>query len=349
MEPAWGRLAPLETVDGVRSRYQRRHERQLSTGKAHEIVAHISHARQQFESAATAGTLARPLLQYYGVLALSRAVILFNDPRLREGSLSPGHGVRGLWTSTLQQGKPLLAVELELGTKGTFPELVRASGNLEAFKVMPPPGRFDPPVAKLWVGAAEVGSQKLTLDAIVSRLPNLAGDYETTFDTRANCLPAIIIEHNPDCTEFVLLEGALGSPSEEEVRELLAIGLDTELSRGKRGRLGDVWTYKTEGDEARLPWVLNAAGRAHLVSPCVAELSSLLLLFLASFAFGTLVRYHPTAWSDMVDHRGRDVELPLMTALASSIQMDFRKRHSKPCLVGRLNQSETQISRGRYT
>jgi hypothetical protein len=75
VEEIWSRLALFQSRDVLERRYNARHGGKLSAGKADEIIAHLQQARQYFQSAESAGVLAGPLEQYYGVLAFARAIV----------------------------------------------------------------------------------------------------------------------------------------------------------------------------------------------------------------------------------------------------------------------------------
>jgi len=79
MGDVWQRLALYESDDLVRRFYQERHNTKLSPAKARAIVAHFAQGRQYFFSARQADELIRPLLVYYGVLSLTRGLVLFKD------------------------------------------------------------------------------------------------------------------------------------------------------------------------------------------------------------------------------------------------------------------------------
>lgn len=92
----WNRLSLYESGDLARSLLRERHHRRPNESRSKEIAAHITQGRLYFEAAEQAATLIRPLLLYYGVLALSRAVVLFSDGSRREAALSEGHGLECL-------------------------------------------------------------------------------------------------------------------------------------------------------------------------------------------------------------------------------------------------------------
>ena len=89
----WARLSIYESTDLVRDLFFRRHGRELSSGKAREIVSAVAQGREYFSAAKEAGLLVCPLLQYYGVLSLSRALILLLNRSFRETSLPQAHGL----------------------------------------------------------------------------------------------------------------------------------------------------------------------------------------------------------------------------------------------------------------
>src|SRR5437588_11625419 len=105
MTDSWERLSLYESRDLLARFFQHRHGRQLAAEKAYEIIAHLAQGRGFFESAQQSSELARPLLLYYGVYALSRGLILFLDARMRETSLPPSHGIEAEgWQYALAQG-----------------------------------------------------------------------------------------------------------------------------------------------------------------------------------------------------------------------------------------------------
>ena len=72
MTDTWAQLSLFESRDLVARLFQARHGRELSAGKAQEIISAVAQSRAYFESAANAATVVAPLLQYYGVLSLTR-------------------------------------------------------------------------------------------------------------------------------------------------------------------------------------------------------------------------------------------------------------------------------------
>jgi hypothetical protein len=128
---AWGQLSAYESVDIVSRTLEKRHGEIPAPDKATEVATQVVQGRQYFEAARHAETLIKPLLLYYGVLALSRAVILCSKIGLRETHLKPGHGVGSSgWNLEIARGSQVCSLSMEL-KKGTFDELALATSNVE--------------------------------------------------------------------------------------------------------------------------------------------------------------------------------------------------------------------------
>jgi hypothetical protein len=170
----WDIIALYESRDTIDRLFQTRHGLSLSTTRAHEIGSHFSQGREYFRSAERASLLVRPLLLYYGVIALSRGLILFLDPTMSEDTLPGAHGLESVgWKHVLAKGPGHIG-ELEVQvTKGTFNELLRATQNREravvqvgGSSVLSWPGRWTRALR-----AARVGT--FTYFDQLSRLPDL--------------------------------------------------------------------------------------------------------------------------------------------------------------------------------
>lgn len=79
---AWAALSLYESTDLVKRFAAQRTGRSPNTTKAREISAHSAQGREYFRSAAGTGELVRPLILYYGVVALARGAVLFLDTAL---------------------------------------------------------------------------------------------------------------------------------------------------------------------------------------------------------------------------------------------------------------------------
>src|SRR4051812_25395477 len=130
MSDSWDQLALYESRDLVARLFRERHSRDIAAEKAGELVAYLAQAREYFLSARRAGDLVSPLLTYYGVLALTRWLILFRSHNLRESGLAKRHGLSAVkWDEQLAQGlSEFVNTRVRVESGGTFAQLATVGG-----------------------------------------------------------------------------------------------------------------------------------------------------------------------------------------------------------------------------
>lgn len=87
----WTELSAYESAELVERFVRERKGEKLDPGKAHEIATQFSQGREYFRSATDASELVRPLILYYGVLALARGAVLFRHAG--RDTLATSHGL----------------------------------------------------------------------------------------------------------------------------------------------------------------------------------------------------------------------------------------------------------------
>src|SRR5438874_1362373 len=93
MDDVWNSLLAYESRDLVERAYVRRHQRNPSAGHVREVVSSFIQAREYFVNASRAAISVRPLLQYYGVVALTRGLVLMVYRGVSAKVLKPSHGL----------------------------------------------------------------------------------------------------------------------------------------------------------------------------------------------------------------------------------------------------------------
>jgi hypothetical protein len=201
----WQELLAYQSHDFMRKSYERRHSRELNAQRTKEVTSCFIQAMEYFQSAGSAGTAVKPLLLYYGVLSLSKGIILSRDTKKREESLKPSHGLQAHdWQGVFSKGlRYILSISVEV-TDGTFSELCTATNNStsKSFWIDSPDGggtsislaRVFP--TNMWLDQKTI----ITLDDIVSRIPRLHGDYNRVLSKASNISPIIInwVGHKAD-------------------------------------------------------------------------------------------------------------------------------------------------------
>lgn len=122
-------LTFLRSYDYIFDLYKVLNREEPEPDHVKEITSCVIQSIEYFRSACTAEINVKPLLLYYGSLAISRALIMLIDKK-RECDLHSGHGLSTKnWQEILSQ-KTNNILDLKLSVaKGTFLELLKATKN----------------------------------------------------------------------------------------------------------------------------------------------------------------------------------------------------------------------------
>ena len=200
----WQSLSRFESYDFVSRWYQKAHQRKPNAAKVSQINACFIQGREYFSNAASSAMSVKPLLLYYGVLSLSRGVILANNPNKKEESLKKSHGLeQGNWQGTLKGGiKDVLELQIR-STDGTFSELVEVCHNLKTmYKFAGPTNEMVSDGHNLGDIEFATDQSVLTLDALISRLLQTAGMYEEITGRPSRMFTGCRIASHPPGTHF---------------------------------------------------------------------------------------------------------------------------------------------------
>ncbi|MGQ0641210.1 MAG: YaaC family protein [Gemmatimonadaceae bacterium] len=324
MNDPWSELSLFESRDVVERKFRKRHDRSLGAEKAREIVSAFAQAREFFRSAAAAADLVRPLLLYYGVLTLTRALVLFLRPRVREAALKQSHGLGVLdWGEQLSGGvKNLPEVRIRLEA-GTFAELAEATENTERTLIWRAPYPNRGLLTQMGSSQYPQGFE-LTASDILGRIPDIAPLYEEVFASLPACVPGFVFllsEATHTGLNVFPLNGRL--IPEDELRQAF---IRTEVSELRQTTKHNFrreelhWSWRVEHsslDEltaALPPIAADARDEIYLVRPLASgvRMSTLSLLFGASYMLGMLARYYPTHWLSLLARQKGDFTLPLL-------------------------------------
>ena len=177
---AWNMLFELESQDLVKKRFQRIHGRALNSRRANEITSSSIQAREFFYNARQASYSVKPLLLFYGVASLSRALALLLSESGEE-ALKQGHGLetvqwRSLLGTNVAQGLSHIG-QLRIKTcNGFFRDVLSSTENCTYLHIRSSAVgwslRYDLPKEEI----------EITLLDILERLPDLEHEYTTWVD-----------------------------------------------------------------------------------------------------------------------------------------------------------------------
>ena len=333
----WQSLSLYESYDYVARWYQKAHQRKPNAAKVSQINACFIQGREYFSNAASSAMSVKPLLLYYGVLSLSRGVILANNPKKKEESLKKSHGLDSHdWQGTLRGGiKDVLELRMR-STDGAFSELVDVCYNLNTMH------KFQGPTDTKGSGGHNLGDIKfvsdgssLTLGDLISRLPQTGGMYVELTGRLAKAFHGCRIASHPPGTHFAF--PLLGIPS--ELKKLadgkkVIIGSSNQVSPGfmQSDDAGDslIFVHKDraayEVAERLFPVSYYNGGRAMLVIldfPNGDKMTEFFKLYLVSYCLGMLSRYFPSVWMALLRNEKGDFAQPLLVRAVEAIESDF--------------------------
>tara|TARA_R110002051_G_scaffold9051_5_gene36555 strand:+ start:993 stop:1856 length:864 start_codon:yes stop_codon:yes gene_type:complete len=255
-----------------------------------------------------------PLLAYYGVLSLSRGLILFLSNTLRENGLSQAHGltVNGWGQELAKPTGDVASLIITLNTNGTLRQLVEATQHASFLR-----NNANKPNAVVRCNALPETCEVTLLD-LLSRIPEVRSQQMRWRATR-NAVSIWPQTEQSNGDMHVRIDRPYGKDDVEAV-----FGADAAIVSDQ----GGVLTYSLKGE--RENYYSDCTGPAWGIGALVVlrpmqnglELSKLAMAFVASYALGMLVRYYPSHWVSMLQNVRHDGALPTMLATLEHIEED---------------------------
>ncbi|HCG7921957.1 TPA: hypothetical protein NJ501_004384 [Vibrio parahaemolyticus] len=316
----WQKLLVLESQDAVSRLYTKIHNRSLSTARVIAVNNAAKQAREYFRNSFASNYSVRPLLTFYGVASLSRALILLLKTRGGEETLTAGHGLtvedwRSNFSGELHKGlEGLLDLKVHL-CKGLFEDLMEGINNTSYLHVRS--SQSD------WSIGYDLPDHQLSLSFgdVLSRLPDLRHELETA-------------EYQPMSffTEQVLY-------SEEAGVTVTMPSVPPEFYRQRFIELGyEIVGHKTFKATTEVFSKSTAIfTHSHLnkqfgsiprlaMSPPIGDkgtFSEISLLYISSYFMSMLVRYYPTYWVSLVQGGKGDVFWPSIYKAQQIVENTF--------------------------
>ena len=336
----WHALSRFESHDLVKSWYETTHGKSPSTGKVSQVNAFFTQGREYFRNATLANLSVKPLLLYYGVLSLSRGIILLKDTTKKEESLKRQHGLEIVdWRNTLKDGiKNILKLQIR-ATNGTFCELANSCLNKHQEHCF-----YDPSKTKVVVdhdlGEIRFSTDHslLTLDDLLSRLMQTAFDYQGITGKKAKWFPTVITVYSTE-THFALLSPHVlpdlqGLVDEKSVFIRSTLRSWPNLPIDTIPQFSLVFQHqKGNQHQKSFPVFHYSEGHTSMTGildfPNKDKLSEFFKLYLTSYVLGMLARYYPSKWMDLLRNSPGDFAQPLLIKAIDAIEADFPEELSR--------------------
>ena len=296
----WQQLLSLESQDITQRRFEQIHARKLNVRRAREIGAAAKQAREYFRNASNSDYSVRPLLTFYGVTCLSRALLLLLKVNGGEEGLTVGHGIETLGWGDVLSGQTAAGLarlgDLRIRRRaGLFSDFLTHTNNRISIHVNS--GGVD------WRLCYDIpeSNEEISLTDFLSRIPDLRHDYSSISDEARY---AAVSEITCDSTNgFRAKLRAEHFSVLKPTYETLGYSVASE---------GDwcILTSSAEKFAKELPlfihtYVHKAFGTIPQLFiaepfPGDARYSQLCITYMTAYVLGMLVRYYPTHWMSLI-------------------------------------------------
>ena len=280
-------MLEFETRDLVERFIKNRFNRTASAGKINEITSNFIQGREYFRGALSSDFTVRPLLQYYGILALSKGLILSLNPTFSETHLKASHGLEVKNWKEILKSKNFGKLEISIG-EGSFSELLNATENKNYLRSNSSAVNWQSYLNKPSKGDV------INLEQLIQYYPDLNTEFKSW--TGLNLVYAVIesVKHNGDnkMTEIKLR----GNISDDYLEILfpkvycLNRTFENNIVRYESEKWGPNVTQRWHG-----PFNIGESCAIPVLKDDIG-LNLICGMFMISYVFGMMARYYPTTW-----------------------------------------------------
>jgi hypothetical protein len=319
----WQLLFSLESRDVVTKWHQKITGRELNARRAKEINSSARQAREFFRNAENSNDSVKPLLTFYGVASLSRAVVLLLRRTSGEESLTAGHGLETVgW-------RPVLGGELTAGLSvlgqlkiktcsGLFTDFVRETDNHICMHV-----RSE---AVDWGLSYETppAGEEFSLGDLMSRVPDLHAQHR-----RSSHEIHYASINEMTCTESGGFLAKVAAKHFDSFKESYAdLGFSLSRSADWFDLTCDYDTFKSHSPQYMHTYVNKMFGSIpslHIVKPFSREsrYSQMAITYMLTYILGMLSRYFPTHWIALLSGEKGDEIWPAIHSAQRYVEQSF--------------------------
>ena len=319
----WQQLLSLESQDVTQRRFEQIHERKLNERRVREIAAAAKQAREYFRNASNSDYSVRPLLTFYGVTCLSRALLLLLKAHGGEEGLTAGHGIETVgWGDVLSgptaDGLARLG-DLKIRRRaGLFSDFVTSTKNRISIHV-----NSEGVDWRLCYDIPE-SNNDISLTDLLSRIPDLRHDYSSISDavryTAANDMTYSFTNGfrvKLRTEQFSLLKPAyetlgysVASEGDWCILTSSAVTFAKELPQF-------IHTYVDK--------VFGSIPELFIAEPFPggARYSQLCITYMTAYILGMLVRYYPTHWMSLIQGDRGDFLWPTLNRAQHFVEESY--------------------------
>lgn len=318
MNKTWNELLAFESRDLVARYIKEKYNRELNRNRTLQITSNFSQGREYFRSSENASPIVRPLLQYYGVMAMSKGLILCKDLNKTEAQLKHSHGLEiNNWNQVIKS-KNFENLEIVI-RDGTFYELITTTKNYNYLRV-------NSSVVN-WFSFFRIPQKgyNIQLKQLINYYPDLEKEYELW--TKEKIHYALFDSFKGDFDKYIFnieLQGVV----ERNVIDLLFpndLCKDLTVTQDRRKTKVNFRTNSMIPNITQIWHRPSHIGDACFIPPIKDHVGFNLIsgLYMVSFVFGMMARYFPTTWIGIMRGEKGDKIFPFVHRIMDFIDEIF--------------------------
>lgn len=319
MNKSWNTLIQFESRDLIERAYNKRHDRNPSAEFVKEISSSFIQAREYFYNAARADITVKPLLQYYGVLAITRGLVLLLSKGLSASAIKQSHGLEAKgWRESLSNGISSIGSLRVMTGDGMFGELLRATENASYMRANSGAINW-----RVGYDIPPIGTD-LSFEKIVSCIVELHEQYGVWKNTKISYLQLKSLQVEDDRYRL-----ALSSRVEREVLDSVFPPQYCSEFKHTYGDSGNSVVEFPKSFEPQFSQLIDdkhfGIGDVYVVQPpdSSTRLNEVSAHYAASYVLGMLARYFPATWISLGRVERGDAVFPLINHLLDIIQTQY--------------------------
>jgi len=319
----WQQILSLESRDQTQKWFEKIHSRQANARRIKEINAAAKQAREFFRNASSSNYSVRPLLTFYGVSCLSRALLLLLRKSGGEETLTAGHGLETVKWGSLLSGEPsdglACLCDLKIRTcAGLFSEFAEGTKSRTSMHISSSEVDW-----RLFYGTPDRGAE-ITLGELFERIPDLQKDYsnicknlkysrinEMTFDFETGFKAKVSSDF---FLNFRSVYADLGYNIECH-DQWCDISCDANTFTQNGPLFIHSYIHKTFG---AIPSLFVAAP-----FPGNRLYSQLCITYMVGYILGMLSRYYPTHWMSLIQGDKGDAMWPTINRAQQCVELSY--------------------------
>jgi hypothetical protein len=315
----WRKLINLESRDVVKKWFNEIHGRELNDRRAVEVNSAAKQAREYFRNAKKSDYSVRPLLTFYGIASLSRALLLLMKVKGGEETLKAGHGLetldwQGVFSGDIAKGLENIG-ELKVTTKnGLFSELIAQTNNTICMHVQSSNVDWS-----LKYNNPEIENE-FKLKDLLARLPDLQSDIEIIGEEKYAAISSMTYSELNGFNAKVNNRRHKEFWEKYRAKGYVIIEGDPVLTMSSQASIFGknlplfMHSYVTK--------MFGSIPTLYIVEPFENSVnySQIGITYVLSYYLGMLVRYFPTYWIAMTNGEKGDFAWPLIHRLQNYVE-----------------------------